>query len=56
MLIIKTIEEIRRTRHQISAKYHHDTRELLEHYKQLERKYSDRIYSKKMVKENSKIK
>ncbi|MCP4265850.1 MAG: hypothetical protein GY777_09795 [Candidatus Brocadiaceae bacterium] len=52
----KAIEEIRKTRHEISAKYHHDTKELLEHYKQLESKYSDRIYGKKTVKENSQIK
>lgn len=53
MLINKVIEEIRKTRHEISAKYHHDTKQLLKHYKQLESKYSDRIYGKKIVKENS---
>ena len=46
MLINKAIEEIRKTRHEISAKYHHDTKELLGHYKQLESKYSDRIYDR----------
>ncbi|MCR4293692.1 MAG: hypothetical protein NUV76_12540 [Candidatus Kuenenia sp.] len=51
-----TRKEIRKTRHEISAKYHHDTKELLEHYKQLESKYSGRIYGKKTVKENSQIK
>jgi hypothetical protein len=56
MLTNKAIEEIRKTRHGISTKYHHDTKELLEHYKQLESKYSDRIYSKKTAKENSQIK
>ena len=43
MTINKAIEEIRKTRHEISAKHHHNTKELLEHYKQLESKYSDRI-------------
>ncbi len=53
MLTNKAIEEIRKTRHEISAKYHHDTKALLEHYKQLESKYSDRIYTRTTVKENS---
>ncbi len=56
MLINKAIEEIRKTRHEISAKHHHDTKELLKHYKQLESKYSDRMYDKTIVKENSQIK
>jgi len=51
----KAIEEIRKTRHEISAKYHHDTKELLEHYKQLESKYSDRIYGKKKLKKIHKL-
>jgi hypothetical protein len=46
MLINKAIEEIRKTRHDISEKYHHSTKELLEHYKELEGKYLDRIYTK----------
>lgn len=37
------IEEIRRTRHQISEKYGHDTRALLAHYRSLETKYADRL-------------
>ncbi len=56
MLTNKAIEEIRKTRHEISAKYHHNTKELLEHYKQQESKYSDRIYGKIDVKENSQLK
>lgn len=43
MAINKAIEEIRKIRHEISSKYHHNTKDLLEHYKQLESKYSDRI-------------
>lgn len=56
MLTNKAIEEIRKTRHEISAKYHHNTKELLEHYKQQESKYSDRIYGKTAVNENSQLK
>ena len=56
MLTNKAIEEVRKTRHEISAKYHHNTKELLEHYKQQESKYSARIYGKTAVKENSQIK
>ena len=50
MLINKAIEEIRKIRHEISAKYHHNTKELLGHYKQLENKYSNRIYNKTKAK------
>jgi len=46
MLIDKVIEGIRTPSYEISAKFHHDTKELLEHYKQLESKYPDRIYIK----------
>lgn len=49
MLINEAIEDIRKTRHEISAEFHHNTNELLEHYKQLESKYSDRIYTKKIT-------
>jgi len=37
------IEKIRKTRHQISQKYGHDTRALIAHYRSLETKYADRI-------------
>ncbi len=49
MLIKKTINEIRKTCHDISAKYHHSTKELLTHYKEQESKYADRIYIKTEV-------
>ena len=55
MLTNKAIEEIRKTRHVISAKYHHHTKALIEHYKQLESKYPDRIYGKKRLKKISKV-
>ncbi len=42
------IDKIRKTRHDISQKYGHDTRALIAHYRSLETKYADRI-----VKESS---
>lgn len=41
------IEEIRRVRHRISARYGHDTRALLQHYRDLEKEFAER-----MLKEN----
>ena len=41
------IEEIRRVRHRISARYGHDTRALLQHYSDLEKEFAER-----MLKEN----
>ena len=37
------IDEIRQTRHEISERFGHDTRALIEHYQALESKYADRI-------------
>jgi len=37
------IEKIRKTRHDISRKFAHDTRALIAHYRSLETKYADRI-------------
>ncbi len=37
------IESIRKTRHDISKKYGHDTRALITHYRDLETKYADRL-------------
>ena len=37
------IEEIRAVRHEISAEHGHDTHRLVEHYKELEKKYADRM-------------
>jgi hypothetical protein len=39
------IEEIRAVRRRISAAFGHDTGALLEHYRELEHKYADRIMS-----------
>ncbi len=37
------IDEIRAVRHEISAEHGHDTRRLIRHYKELEKKYADRM-------------
>ena len=37
------IESIRKTRREISEKHGHDTRALIAHYRDLERKYVDRL-------------
>jgi hypothetical protein len=42
----ESIEEVRNTRHQISAEYGHNTKRLLDHYKELEKKYKDRTLLK----------
>lgn len=34
---------IREVRHKISAEFGHDTKRLLDHYRELEKKYADRI-------------
>jgi len=37
------IEEIRRTRREISRRFGHDTKALIAHYKELQKKYADRL-------------
>ena len=37
------IDEIRAVRHQISARFGHDPRKLVEHYIQLQRRHADRL-------------
>ena len=34
---------IREVRHKISAEFGHDTKKLIEHYRELEKKYTDRL-------------
>lgn len=42
----EAIKEIRDIRHKISAEFGHETKALLDHYKELEQNYKDRILSK----------
>jgi len=37
------IDEIRAVRHRISERFGHDTKALMDHYRKLERKYSNRL-------------
>ena len=37
------IEEIRAVRHRISAEHGHDTRRLVKHYQEMEKRYADRM-------------
>ncbi len=39
------IDEIRAVRHEISARFGHDPRKLVEHYMQLQRRHADRLIS-----------
>ncbi len=48
-----TIERIRAIRHQISAEYNHDPRQLVAHYREMERKYEGRIFKDKPTKAKS---
>jgi hypothetical protein len=43
----KALEEIRAVRQQISAAYGHDVKAFLEHYRELERQYQERLISRK---------
>ena len=37
------IDEIRAVRHRISERFGHDTKALMDHYRELEKKYSSRM-------------
>jgi hypothetical protein len=41
-----TIDAIREVRHQISAAVGHDARKLVEHYRRLQERHSDRVVSR----------
>lgn len=40
------IDEIREVRHQISAEFGHDTQALLDHYREMEKRFADRMLRK----------
>ncbi len=44
------IESIRKTRHEISERYGHDTQALIAHYRAMEKKYADRLVREATVK------
>ena len=37
------VDEVRAVRHRISERFGHDTKALMDHYRQLERQYSNRM-------------
>ena len=39
------LEQVRAARHQISKKYNHDPKKLVEHYMELQQEYKDRLRS-----------
>ena len=43
----KALEEIRAVRQQISEAYGHDVKAFLEHYRELERQYQERLIGRK---------
>lgn len=47
------IDRIRRTRHEISARFDHDPRKLVEHYVELQKRHSDRLIASPAVPEDS---
>ena len=42
----QAIEEIRAVRHKISSQFGHNTKALLDHYKELEKRYAGRILAR----------
>ncbi len=48
------IDQIRKTRREISQKYGHDTRALIAHYRSLETKYADRIVKESVAEYSTK--
>ena len=45
-----TIECVRAVRHQISAEYNHNPRQLVAHYREMEKAYKDRMLKGKLAK------
>ena len=40
----KAIEELRAVRHEMSAEHGHDTRSLVQHYRDMEKRYAKRMF------------
>lgn len=43
MMTDQTVERIRKVRHEISERFDHDTRKLIEYYIKYQEKYKDRL-------------
>lgn len=51
-----TIDAIREVRHQISESFNHDVRKLVEHYRKLQERHPERIFSRSVKKPDTEIK
>ncbi len=47
MMLDPAIAEIRKVRHEISKEFNHDTKAILDHYKEMETEFEDRLISKR---------
>ncbi len=45
-----TITQIRKTRHQISERFNHDPKKMVEYYIELQKKYKDRLLDESTIK------
>ena len=45
-----TITQIRETRHQISERFNHDPKKIVEYYIELQKKYKDRLLDEPTIK------
>jgi hypothetical protein len=48
------LDEIRAVRRRISARFGHDTKALVDHYRELEKQYADRMLSRPLVASSAK--
>ena len=48
MKLDPAIAEIRKVRHEISKEFDHNTKALLDHYKEMETEFGDRLISKRL--------
>ena len=49
------IERIREVRHRISAEFGHDTKRLIDHYIELQKKYADRLVKPSQKPESAEV-
>ncbi len=48
MKLDQAISEIRRVRHEISKEFNHNTKAILDHYKEMEAELGERLISKRL--------
>lgn len=52
MITDPTIEKIREIRHQISDRFQHDPKKIIEYYMEMQKKYKDRLLEESIEKSN----